>query len=298
MPPWRIQVIFEAEMLPLQGMHFAHERTWIFSVRSIDFFDSRFPVKTIISEQEDCIRYEGWCDDGTRTPILEKYLDMPLKQVVYAKETHSGSIRSITPEHPEGIPEYVDERYAVRGPGGYDAVVTAVPGVLIGLRTADCLPLFLYDPANHAVAMAHNGWRGVCSGIAGNTIEVMKKCFGSDPGDIVAAVGPCICGNCYEVGEELLDFFAERYGQEEVKSFFIDRPERADESGRTEKTGPRKYSLDIKKAVWADLEKAGIKPENFFDSGICSFENEHFASYRRDGRYPPERQTLTGIVLC
>ncbi len=288
-------------------------------MRSIDFYDSRFPVKTVISEQEDWIRNAGWCDDASRVSVLEEYLKLPLERVVYAKETHSGSICIISREDPFEKLVHIDERYSVKGPGGYDAVVTADPGILICLRTADCLPLFLYDRKNHVAAMAHNGWRGVCSGIAVNTVDVMKKNFGTDPENIIAAIGPCICGNCYEVGEELLDHFKGRFGQEELDGFFTKRisgktvsgenlsgrPD-PDETSRNlsgkEKSDPagsgqNKYSLDIRKAVIADLKKAGIAAGNIFDTGICSFENRDYASYRRDGRVPPEKQTLTGIVL-
>ena len=286
---------------------------------SINNFDSCFPVKTVISEQEDWIRNEGWRDDISRAAILEKYMKMPLRRVVYAKETHSGSICIIRREDPQESLAHIDERYSVKEPGGYDAVVTADPGILICLRTADCLPLFLYDKKNHVAAMAHNGWRGVCSGVAANTVDVMKKSFGTDPDSIVAAIGPCICGNCYEVGEELLDHFKGRFGQDELNGFFTKRSSGKSVSGESVSGGPdpdeisrdlpgieksdpegsgqNKYSLDIRKAVIADLKKAGISAGNIFDTGICSFENRHFASYRRDGRVPPEKQTLTGIVL-
>lgn len=288
-------------------------------MRSIDFYDSRFPVKTVISEQEDWIKNVGWCHDTSRAAILEEYLKVPLRRVVYAKETHSGSICIIRREDPPESLAHIDERFSVKGPGGYDAVVTADPGILICLRTADCLPLFLYDKKNHVAAMAHNGWRGVCSGISANTVDVMKKNFGTDPDNIIAAIGPCICGNCYEVGEELLDHFKGRFGQDESDGFFTKRsggksvsqesvsggPDQdgttRDQSGREKSdpdgSGQNKYSLDIRRAVIADLKKTGIAAGNIFDTGICSFENRHFASYRRDGRVPPEKQTLTGIVL-
>ena len=252
-------------------------------MRTIDYFDRQFPVRTVYSELEDHRRHEGWQNDDARTAILEGFLNTSLSRVIPPHETHSGNIRLITGEYPEGVTVYTDERFSIKGAGGYDSIVTDVPGVLIHLWTADCLPLFLYDPIRHAAAVAHNGWRGVCSGIGVNTLRVMHEHFGTDPRDVAAAIGPCICGSCYEVGEELLEPFREHFGRK-AETFFTPAREGKD-------------LLDNRKAVRFDLMEAGVRAEQIYDTGICSFEDHAYASYRREGIYPHGEQTLSGIVL-
>ena len=251
-------------------------------MHSITFLDDRYPLRTLISGKEDWQNHPGWQDDDSRKQIMEAYLHTPLKRVSYALETHSGSVFAIS--EGGGSFEAVEERLILGSPGGYDAMITAVPGTLLCIWTADCTPLILYDTAKHAAAIAHCGWRGICSGIVGNTVEGMRRCFGTDPREIAAALGPGICGDCYEVGSELIKAFSARFSQEELGELF--RPK---ENG--------KYLLDLRKAIVMELIRAGIEPSDIFDTGICSYESDRFASYRRDGRSIPCRQTLSGIVL-
>jgi hypothetical protein len=86
-----------------------------------------------------------------------------------------------------------------------DAVVTGEIGILLGLKVADCVPVLLYDRRRKAVGAVHAGWRGTAAGILKNTVAMMVRDFGSDPGDIAVAIGPAIRWCCYEVGREVLD---------------------------------------------------------------------------------------------
>ena len=86
--------------------------------------------------------------------------------MLFAKEAHSGSVCVVTEQDPEGRFVYTDETWSVKPPGGYDSVITNDPEILLCLRTADCIPVFLYDPAEQVIAMAHSGWRGTLQGIA------------------------------------------------------------------------------------------------------------------------------------
>lgn len=85
---------------------------------------------------------------------------------------------------------------------GCDALVTRMKDVAIGVNTADCLPVVMLDPVSGTAGVAHAGWRGAVAGIAGATVEAMRR-LGSDPADIVYAIGPSICPECFEVGEEV-----------------------------------------------------------------------------------------------
>ena len=84
-----------------------------------------------------------------------------------------------------------------------DALVTASPGVALMLRFADCQPILLYDPARHALGLIHAGWRGLAQGVVRRAIEAMQHAFGSDPRNLIAALGPAIGPCCYEVGDNV-----------------------------------------------------------------------------------------------
>ena len=90
---------------------------------------------------------------------------------------------------------------------GYDAFLTNLSGVAIGVRTADCVPILLYDPLNRAVAAVHSGWKGTVQRIAEKTINRMGEVFGTNPKDLRAVIGPCIGFHSFQVGEEVVDQF-------------------------------------------------------------------------------------------
>ena len=253
-------------------------------MHSITFLDDRYPVKTLVSEKEDWRSRSGWRNDDSRKTVLQAYLQTHLKRVVYARETHSGSVISVSDNDVSGRLETVSEAFHIGPSGGYDAVLTASRGILLCIWTADCFPLFLYDTANHAAAIAHCGWRGICSGIVENTLNAMRRRFGTDPRQIAAAFGPGICGNCYEVTGEMPALFAQRFPAQTLETLF--RPLDAG-----------KYLLDLRKAIITELIGAGAEPSNICDTGPCSYESGAYASFRRDGRSIPDRQTLSGIVL-
>jgi YfiH family protein len=86
-----------------------------------------------------------------------------------------------------------------------DAVITNSRGVFLGLKVADCVPILLYDPANKAVGAVHAGWRGTAKQLLKSAVKTMESAFGSDPGEVLVAIGPAIRWCCYEVGREVLD---------------------------------------------------------------------------------------------
>ena len=242
-------------------------------MRSLPCLDDRCPVISFYTDNSDWQSSEGWQDTAVRNAMLQDRLQLPLKRVVYAHETHSGSVLAVSGDSTDLGPS-----------GGYDAMVTAEPGVLLCIWTADCPPLFLCDPEKRVAAIAHCGWRGICRGIVSNTVAEMTDRFGVKPEDIVAAFGPGICSECYEVGEDLTAAFSNCFSPPEITALF-----RAKQNG--------KYLLDLKKAITFELLRTGILPGNIHDSGICSYESEEYASYRRNGRTVTSRQTLSGIVL-
>lgn len=144
---------------------------------------------------------------------------------------------------------------------GIDALVTAKKGVVLSVRTADCVPILLCDPVANVAAAVHSGWRGTAQRISAAAVSVMTS-LGAQRERIIAAIGPCAHKCCYEVGDELKNFFA---------------------SDCFEYRGGKLY-LDLVSANMHVLTDAGINALNIYDSGLCTVcRPEHFFSHRRDG---------------
>ena len=155
-----------------------------------------------------------------------------------------------------------------------DALFTDAAGLPISILTADCLPVFLFDPKKKTGALAHAGWRGVHQNIIPKTLKKMQKCFGTDVSDVVSVFGPAIGLCCYEVGEEFLKHFP---------------------SGLEERQGKLYFSLT--KTAYHQLKDSGVKARNIHDVGICtSCMNHEFFSYRREGELAGRSMSVLEIL--
>ena len=158
---------------------------------------------------------------------------------------------------------------------GVDALVTDLQGVAIGVRTADCIPVLLYDPVHRAIGAAHSGWRGTVNMISKKTVLEMCRLFGSHPEDIRAAIGPGIGYDSFQVGEEVaLTFKESGFPIDRVWSFRGARKEGTMEGG---------HHLDLKECVRHSLIECGVAGGNISVSGIDTYIDERFYSARRDG---------------
>ncbi|MFQ5736389.1 MAG: peptidoglycan editing factor PgeF [Thermodesulfobacteriota bacterium] len=154
-----------------------------------------------------------------------------------------------------------------------DAAVTARPGLAVGVLTADCLPVLLYDPVRRVAGAVHAGWKGTEKGISARTVEVMARRFSSRPADIRAALGPYIGPCCYTVGAQVARRFA-AYGD----AVSMDGGDGGDGGHAGE------IRLDIGLCNTAQLIEAGLERENITQAGACTAcENGLFFSYRKDG---------------
>lgn len=146
-----------------------------------------------------------------------------------------------------------------------DAALARDAGHILGIETADCLPLLLVDPERRVVAAAHAGWRGTALGIATRVVEALLA-DGSRPQSLRAALGPSIGACCYEVGEDVREAFGAR-----GEGFF--RP------------GPRgRPHLDVPGANRAQLRAAGLVPGAIAHVDECTHCQPGYHSYRRDGK--------------
>lgn len=149
-----------------------------------------------------------------------------------------------------------------------DGLVTDLPDVLLTVFGADCPPVYLADPARGAVGLVHAGWRGTLGRIPAKAIERMAAQFGSDPRSLYAAIGPGICADCYEMGDEVHELFAQQWG-----SAAADRILRRYPNG--------KYHLDLREANRMTLLEAGVGEERIAVSNVCTMCNaDIFYSYR------------------
>ena len=156
---------------------------------------------------------------------------------------------------------------------GYDAFICKLPGVAIGVRTADCVPILLYDPVQRVVAAVHSGWKGTVLKIAQKTIGLMKSDFGCLPKELRAVIGPAIGPDSFQVGQEVVEKFEEAgFPMSQVWS------DRGPGDGSPMSGG---HHIDLFKANKWILEESGVMDIQVFD--IDTFTDTSFFSARREG---------------
>ena len=181
-------------------------------------------------------------------------------QVVLAEQTHGDKIAVVTAG--SGLVPLA----------GTDALVTNTPGLLLMLLFADCVPVYIVDPARKVIGLAHAGWRGTAANIAGKMVHTMTAEFGCLPSACFAAVGPSIGGESYEVGPEVADHFRSLPGARGSNAV----------SPRSEIGGT--YNLSLRAVIFGQLLSAGIPPGAIAVCDEDTFRNRRdFFSYRRDG---------------
>ena len=158
---------------------------------------------------------------------------------------------------------------------GYDVFVTTLPGVAIGVRTADCVPVLLYDPVKRVVAAAHAGWKGTVLHISEKTIELMTAKYRCNAADIRAVLGPSIGPDSFQVGEEVVEKFrAAGFPMDDIWQH------RGPGDGSPMSGG---HHIDLFKANRILLEKAGVKAANIQNCNIDTYTDCRLYSARREG---------------
>ena len=189
--------------------------------------------------------------------VLENYrrmadaLDMRVEDMVLSDQTHTTNVRVIIEE---------DRGKGILKPQDYsdvDGMITNVPGLVLVTSYADCVPLYFVDPVRKAIGLSHSGWKGTVGHIGQKTVWKMHEVYGSEPKDIVAAIGPSICQSCYEVSEDVAEAFKTNFAENEAEDILLDK-------------GNGKYQLDLWKANWYVLTDAGILPEHLSVTDLCT----------------------------
>lgn len=189
-------------------------------------------------------------------------LGVRMQDMVFSKQTHTTNVRIVTEEdRGKGIVKPLDYE-------DVDGLVTNVPGLCLTTFYADCVPLFFVDPVHKAVGLSHSGWRGTVGRIGEETVKTMTSEYGTNPGDVIAAVGPSICQDCYEVSEDVIDQFRANFERQYWEDLFYKK-----ENG--------KFQLNLWKANEIIFQEAGIKKENMAIANVCTCCNpEVFFSHR------------------
>ena len=193
----------------------------------------------------------------------------------------AATVAQLTQVHSNRVVTLTDRRDAASRPEA-DAMVTATPGVVLGIQTADCAPILLADPQAAVIGAAHAGWKGALSGIIGNVVDAMVQ-LGARPQRIVAAIGPTISLDNYEVGP---DFVANLLEQHRDASNRVTLP-----------AGGREH-FDLPGFVFDQLIEAGVGKVN--DLGRCTYGNpKHYFSHRRathEGKPAGRQISMIGLV--
>ncbi len=205
----------------------------------------------------------GWGDDPARVAENRRRFAAAVgydpARLATGKQVH-GTV--INQAHP-------DELGALATREG-DGLVSRVPGLALGVYTADCVPVLIAHPDSGAVAAVHAGWRGAAAGIAGLAVQAVGNLAAAPLRQLVVALGPSIGPCCFEVGQEVVDAFTARWPG----------------AHRFATPGPRgKPHFDLWRAIALDLAEVGVKAAQLDATPPCTHCNpERFFSYRRDGR--------------
>jgi YfiH family protein len=204
--------------------------------------------------------------------ILCSSLHLDSSHLIFPKQTHTVNVKSITEEF-LSFPADLKKNYLAET----DALITNVKGLAIMVKTADCVPILLFDSKKLIIAAVHAGWRGTTGGIVSKTVEKMKEDFNCNPEDIFAGIGPSISPEVYEVGPDVWEQFSPEFYQ------LIDKKE-------------DKRLLNLWKANMGQLIESGIPRKNIELAEICTLSNPSlFFSARRDGA--KTGRMATGIMI-
>lgn len=188
-----------------------------------------------------------------REAVLENYrrlakaLSVREDSFCFSNQTHTTNVKRVGREDAgTGMGFFTD----------IDGLITDEEGVTLTTFYADCVPLFFVDKKHHAIGLSHSGWRGTVNRMGRVTVEAMHREFGSKPEDLVCAIGPSICQDCYEVSADVAEEFIKEFkGQE--KEILIDK-------------GNGKYQLDLWRANEIVLREAGVPEKQTATTNICT----------------------------
>lgn len=180
--------------------------------------------------------------------ILNKITGVLTRRIVMLDQVHGDRIIHVAGDPTADTPSAAEA----------DGLITAIKGVMLVIRTADCVPVFLFDSRSEVLGAVHSGWKGTMLNIAGKCVKDMACFYGSDPADITAFILPSIGPESYEVNEDVADYFPD---------------ETIIRNGR--------LYVDLWKSITGSLVREGVREHGIFNPGICNrINHEEFFSHR------------------
>ena len=248
---------------------------------SIPELDATGKIKTLFTTTQDTAwNFE---DEMARENYiaLGEQLNLPLENMVKSKQRHTAIVKIVTHQNGgDGILRLLDEN------APYDGLITNEKKLLLCTVEADCVPVYFYDPVKEVIAMVHSGWKGTVQKISEVTILKMRDTFGCKSENLKVAIGPHICKNCYEVGQDVFEEFAQSFNEHEMGKIFS-------------RKNDEKYLLNLQEAVKLTVIKNGVLEHNFFSTNICTYhsqiEGHRLCSYRRTKS--ATQRMLTAIMM-
>lgn len=207
--------------------------------------------------------------------LICKSIGIKEDDLVFTDQVHKANIRVVTSE---------DKGKGYNIPRDYseiDGHITKEANVPLLVFAADCTPIYYVDPVKKAIGLTHSGWRGTAIKIGKKTVEEMQRAFGTNPSDITAVIGPCICKQCYEVSKDVAEAFAENFTESDLLRILEKKPK-------------DKYQLDLWEANRLILLEAGLLEENIVVSGVCTMCNQDLLFSHRGSA--GKRGSLAGFL--
>ncbi len=235
-----------------------------------------------------------YCEDSKANTdanrlLLANELGIDANHIIMPHQTHGVESRIIGEEFatlPDGVKKMLLE--------GVDAVMTNIPGMCIGVSTADCIPVLLYDEEHHAAAAIHAGWRGTQARIVHKAVQEMRMAYKTDPTKLKAVIGPGISLDNFEVGDEVYAAFEQ--AAFDMSTIAEERIKRNPNAEDPAKAFERKWHINLPLANIQMLTHNGVDEANIINTGICTFDNaDNYFSARRLGI--ESGRIYTGIII-
>jgi YfiH family protein len=226
-----------------------------------------------------CLNLNAYCGDipanvEENRRLTAGVLNIAADRLIMPHQVHLTVCRAITRQFLDA--STVERQRLLEG---VDAVMTDLRDICIGVSTADCIPVLLYDAAHHAAAAIHAGWRGTVARIVRRTVEQMAVTYGTRPEDLRAVIGPGISLKNFEVGQEVYDSFQSAgFDMEQIARRYA------------------KWHIDLPRCNAMQLEESGVSPKNVFRSGICTWDSvADYFSARRLGQ--DSGRIFTAVII-
>jgi len=230
--------------------------------------NERFPKVFKIPSWEDIpFLVHGFGTKHWREEDFKRHKKLKDFKLLFLRQIHSDTI-------------HVIDQIPVKGLTG-DAMLTKQKGVLLIIKTADCLPVLMVDRMQKAVAAVHCGWKSTSQGMIQKVVKSMEMHFGCESSSLLIAMGPCIGRYCYEVGDDVRQEF-ERNGLS-LKPLHLHASQR------------EKYFLDLKEANGLQLVDVGVSESNILEVDLCTHCEDDLLSYRRDKKSSGRMLSFIGL---